>query len=80
VRQVTLEMLQPLGLEPGQAIGQLLTSLNTVYQVDEQGRIWLDLARLSLPDTFGLGVESGWAEAMDWSDWESAWLENGAAG
>jgi hypothetical protein len=74
-RLVSLEMLQPLGVGPGESISEVLASLNAVYEIDAQGQAWLDPALLGLPDTYGLGVEQVEVEAMDWSEWELAWVE-----
>lgn len=62
---VTLEMLAPLdaGPEPAET---LLSGLDAPYEVDPDGRIWIDPDRLDLPEVYGLGTE---ALAPEWMDW-----------
>lgn len=76
-QEITLRMLAPLGVEPHETVVNVLDSLSTPYQVDPQGNVWVEPARLGLPFTYGLGTEddlnfeTGW----DWNDWATLWQE-----
>jgi hypothetical protein len=73
---VTLETLKPLGIMGNETVVEMLDWLDAPYRVDGQGRVLVDLSRLGLPATYGLGTEILVdEEAMDWSEWNLIWLE-----
>lgn len=76
-QRVTLEMLAPLGVEPNETVVEVLDSLGAPYQVDEQGNVWVEPARLGLPFSYGLGTEAGLETEpeWDWREWETLWQE-----
>ena len=52
-QQIDISALQMLGVGANETVSDVLTGFDVPYEIADDGQVWLDLARLSLPDIFG---------------------------